>query len=109
MFDRNPKLKDEPSTFYLVKITSPEEEILKVGITRQTPEQRFSGGYKNLNIEVLHEESLPLYNAYKLERQILTTLPRKTPKTKFYGWTECLDIKHRHAVQDIVDKKFYLT
>jgi len=109
MFERKPELKEIPSTFYIVKVTSPEETILKVGITKVSTYARFKGGYSGYDIEVLHEERLSLYNAFKLERLVLTTLPRKTPKTKFYGWTECLDVDQLPRIQDIVDKKFYLT
>jgi len=108
MFDRKPELKEIPSIFYIVKITSPLEAILKVGITKVSTYARFKGGYSGLEIEVLHEVKLPLYDAFKLERLVLTSLTRKTPKQKFYGWTECLALDQLNAIHNIVDKKFYL-
>ena len=110
IFERSPEKKIIPCTFYVVRFETDEETFLKVGITTKTAKQRFTnGGYKGCTVVVLSEHNMKLYQAYKLEQSILRTLPSMTPKIKFGCYTECLPVDQLAKIQDIVDKKFYLT
>jgi len=108
IFERSPELRESPGAFYIFKFTSEEEEFLKVGITQVGAVKRakYRFGY---DIEILGEHQMTIYQAFALERMVLQNLPTMTPKKKFGGHTECLPLDQLAKIQDIVDKKFYLT
>lgn len=108
IFDRSPEKRDQPGIFYIVKFSDDEEEFIKVGITRQSAQSRVKT-WNTHTVEILGEHQMTLYQAFSLERMVLLNLTTMTPKTKFHGHTECLPLDQLAKIQDIVDKKFYLT
>lgn len=77
----------------MIKIFNKNESFLKIGITKNTIQQRFER-LKYYKIEKIFEKSLPLNEAFIIEQNILKLFkPNKyIPKHKFSGYTECLNL-----------------
>ncbi len=92
-FNNYPERKNNPTAFYIVEIVNGLDNFIKIGITTRTTGSRFSsGGYKKMNITVLQEYKMTLYDAFCLEQKTLAELKqyRFYPTLKFDGYTECL-------------------
>lgn len=86
-----------PGLFYVLEMKKGKECFWKIGITKNTPKQRYqskikSGYYKWT--EVIGR-NMPLNEAFKIEQNIKQTLKdyRYRPKHKFAGHTECFSSK----------------
>ncbi len=109
IFERSPDLKTTSGAFYILKFSTKKEEFLKVGITTQTAESRRKSWTAKYTIEILSEHQMTLYQAFRLEQMVLLNLNTMTPTQNFHGHTECLPLDQLRRINDIVDKKFYLT
>lgn len=82
-----------PASLYFVKFTQKITNIsfVKIGITKRTVLQRFSGYKKNYNIETLYVTELSLLECINLERDIIYKMKQYQyiPEGKFGGKTEC--------------------
>ncbi len=95
-FVNHPDQKDVPATLYATLMHNGNERFIKIGITAKSTPHRFNRGeYKNMDIEVLYEKSLPLYEAFCIEQQFIEEMkPYKFfSNTKFSGYTECFQVK----------------
>lgn len=91
-FQHNPEEQTKPGILYAASITNNNEVSIKIGITAKTTQQRFNRGeYKNMNIQVLQERHVTLYEAFCMEQQIIDKLQpyRFFTNTPFSGHTEC--------------------
>lgn len=90
-FERDPLLANRPGAFYVIKLSNDTECFYKVGITKNNVATRYhqSGtpGYKR---EVIMEQSMTLYEAFKYEQFCKEHLETYVPQTKFDGYTECV-------------------
>lgn len=105
-FKLNPNKKDEPGILYIIKMNSDTETFIKIGITRLSIKQRYkstrSGGY---NIDVKISCSMSIYNAYCMERKLLTKYKshKYIPLNKeFGGYSEC--IEYSDAILNDIEK-----
>lgn len=97
-FQNNPTEKNIQGKLYIVEMTGKTDNFIKVGITKRTIKERFavSGlGDKYFDKRIVHELSLPLYDAWLLEQKILKDLKEYQyfPNYKFSGQTECFKVK----------------
>ena len=99
-FEKNPLEKNIQGKLYIVEMTGKSDHFIKVGITKRTIKERFavSGlGDKYFNKRIIHELSIPLYDAWLLEQKILEDLREEYqyfPNYKFSGQTECFKVKN---------------
>ena len=95
-FKRNPKLADSPGVLYLVIIKLTNEEFIKIGITAKDVKTRFNN---NSKITALMEFHTSLFNAFRLEQQLLNSNLLKTykytPVKNMSGKTECFNINSK--------------
>lgn len=90
VFKNSPKLKDEFCTLYVVKL--PKDNLLKIGITTQTLDNRFNTlPFPARSMELVYSKRSKLYPAFIAEQEILSfyDLYRHKEHT-FTGSTECL-------------------
>ena len=85
--------KNQKTTLYYIKI--PSKNIWKIGITKNTPEERFRK--EEFEFEIVATKTFEDgYEAYLLEQQIIKNNKnvRWHPKEneKFPGWTECFNV-----------------
>jgi hypothetical protein len=88
--NKNPHLTTSPATIYVLRITTPGESFIKIGITRQPLSRRLSV-YPFDNIEVLLEQQMTLREVWDVEQLILRLFAIKSyiPTVHFAGSTEC--------------------
>lgn len=94
-FLNNPTEQTKPGILYAAIITNGDEKSIKIGITSKTTQQRFDRGeYKKMNIEVLYERHMTLYEAFITEQDIIERLQphRFFTNAQFSGHTECFRI-----------------
>lgn len=90
------QISDEPCHLYLVKLSVQGEDCYKIGITtKDDPKARFNSikyESKADKLDVLFCELLTVTKAYKIEQHIKKHFydNRHKPKTRFFGWTECI-------------------
>jgi hypothetical protein len=101
-FNRHPKLRDVEGTLYLVKLSNDSESFYKIGITRQTIDQRFRYGYDDYRIEIIDTFVMSLFNAFEKEQEILSACETYTPIKRFGGWTECLQLHEYDKIQQML-------
>ena len=91
VFEDNPHLKIKTGKFYIIKMFNDTECFYKCGITKNSVRIRYRGRLKNYEYEIISEETMCLYDAYKLEKIYKQTHKHisYTPKYKFAGHTEC--------------------
>jgi len=94
-FENNPYKKNQAAIFYIINMKSETEEFIKIGITIKSAHFRFrspskNGGYK---YSVIKEIKMPLYDAWKIEQEILSNFKedKYMPENYFPGHLECLD------------------
>lgn len=95
-FANHPDQKEIPATLYSALITNGNERFLKIGITAKSTQFRFNRGeYKSMDIELLYEKALPLYEAFQIEQQFIEEMKlyKFFSNTKFSGYTECFRVK----------------
>lgn len=101
-FKRYPELTTAPAFVYVLKFTNDTEQFLKIGITSTTVEQRVRNTRtQNYMISILVQYPLSLYDAFIIEQRVLDLMHtnRYTPREKFHGQTECLNIE---CYEDII-------
>jgi len=94
-FQHNPEEQNIPGILYAARFTNGTEKFIKIGITAKTTSHRFRRTeYKGMNIEVLYERYLPLYDAFCIEQSVLGKLKpyRFFSNTNFSGHTECFKV-----------------
>lgn len=95
-FENNPADKEIPGVLYAVQITNSKEKFVKIGITAKTVTHRFNRTeYKNMRVEVIHERSMTLYEAFCAEQRFIEMFQsyRFYSNTPFSGYTECFQSK----------------
>ncbi len=95
-FQNNPDQQVIPGILYAALINNGKERFIKIGITSKSTHHRFNRGeYKDMNVDILYEKNMLLYEAFCLEQELLTDLKlhKFFSNTKFSGYTECLRIK----------------
>lgn len=92
-FKNSPSLKDKPGVLYVVRIWNDTEQFLKVGITVESLEKRFSSlkGLAGYEHEVVATTARTAYEVFLLEQDIKAKMKKKKhrPEHKFPGHTEC--------------------
>lgn len=103
-FRLNKDKKELPALLYLVRAVDKDEDFYKIGITTTSVKTRFKSGYKAYNFTTVLEISLPLYQAFLKEQEILKFLQGKhyTPSRPFGGHTECFPI----SIEQTLIQKF---
>ncbi len=100
-FNVFPDRKNANGKLYLVKLNlSSGKECLKVGITyKDRIDKRFTAK-SYASFEVIHIQTMNLYEAYLLEKKLLEALTdyRETFEETFSGYTECFKLK-----QEVID------
>lgn len=94
-FENHPDQQIIPAILYSALIINGNERFIKIGITAKSTKHRFNRSeYKNMNIEVLHEKNLTLFEAFQIEQQFIEDMkPHKFfSNTTFSGYTECFRI-----------------
>lgn len=93
------KFKDNRQLFkaaklYIIRCYNDNEEFYKIGITSKTIEERFSKYRFPYNMEVIHLYETNVFDAFKLERQLLNSYYdyKYVPLINFCGKTECFKI-----------------
>lgn len=92
-FKNNPSLKDKPGVLYVISLWNDTEQFLKVGITVESLEKRFSSlkGLAGYNHEVLATTPGTAYELFLQEQHVKRRLKKHKyrPDNKFPGHTEC--------------------
>lgn len=111
-FDCHPEYRELPAIFYVIEMFCETDHFFKVGITKNDIKKRYSRakqGDKYIKKIVLLTKELPLFEAFKLEQQVLEELAswKYFPNYVFEGRTECLKAKPEvlHYIIDAVYKK----
>ncbi|MGE3921089.1 MAG: hypothetical protein AB7F64_09215 [Gammaproteobacteria bacterium] len=102
-FEKFSEKKTLPAKFYVLKMVDKNNEFfIKIGITKNNITERYRG--ENFRIvEVLGEWDMALYQAFKLEHNILcSNLRRYFPKEKFGGFTECFYIDQLEQINTFI-------
>lgn len=82
--------QQEKASVYILECWGNGEHFYKVGITRRSVKQRFSGGNGlPYDYRLLAEFETNLYTAVYAEKAILRSQESYRPKLSFYGITEC--------------------
>lgn len=89
-FHKHPDKINELGTLYMLHIWDENESFYKVGITCRNIATRFKSVLP-YNYDVVHEESMTLYEAHLKEQELLSSLTHYTPNKNFPGWTECVE------------------
>jgi len=107
-FENNPTTKTIGAILYLIELKNKTQHLLKIGITTRSIQQRFEGlktksKYKGFDIIVIREKSLSLYQAHKIEQEILRLFEGvKEPSIiKFNGYTECFSFNEQ-TLQELI-------
>lgn len=104
------KSPNKVGQLYVARFTNDEESFIKVGITTQrSVSYRYGKKHMGYDVECIHTTSLPIRHANELERRILDSYHRHkyTPRTKFGGYTECLDLPQEvldNLIQIIIEQ-----
>lgn len=108
-FDIYPEQKTNPAMLYIIEMTCNTDNFIKVGITQKGIKQRYSRSGMNDNQvkkNVLFTKYTSLYEAFKLEQQILSQLKeyKYFPNYVIDGKTECLKNKPEviQAIREII-------
>ena len=88
-FQINPNKKTDIGLLYVIRCWNPDASLYKVGITNRSVQARFASVLP-YRYEIIHEHSMMLYDAHRIERNILQSNASYEPMQKFAGWTECL-------------------
>lgn len=100
---------EQSGELYFIRCYSDDENFLKVGVTRKTIEQRFSGANLPYSYEIIDSIEDNFYNIVKLEKKLLGEIDKflnnYTPNIKFDGYTECFDISGLKYVKEFLAKK----
>lgn len=105
-FEKDLSKKKLPAFLYLFSLKdSCKSDFLKIGITRQNTKNSRYKIYKNLDGVKLLEKSMDLYDAWKVEQEILLKFKnfRYIPKTDFIGYTECLNFTKLSDILEIIN------
>lgn len=96
----NPQRKYVKGLLYVVRLYDETEDFVKVGITTQTVHKRFSGNRSVYACDVIHEETMTIYDAFCTEQRLLTHFAplRYIPRFRFAGWTECVKAQPQEIV-----------
>jgi hypothetical protein len=100
-FEKYPEKRDHPAIFYFAILSSEDEIFLKIGITTRTAHMRLLG--EPYVHEIILELRTTLFEAYKLEQQILSSFDRYQPKKEFGGMTECLNLRDCDSILESID------
>ena len=98
LFEKHPEIKKQQSILYLVKMNNTRNTdpvFLKIGITTQPVNYRLSRCKKEgIHFEIIHEFTLPLFDAFLLEQDILKRFRNDKffSNDKFDGYTECFKL-----------------
>jgi len=102
LFEENEQLRHAPGRLYLLKFTNiiDEGSFLKVGITKHEIKDRFKSGYAGYEYEVLIDREMKLYEAFKIEQNILHIFNESLfkPKKPFQGRTECFTTDYKDQI-----------
>jgi len=98
----DPLLGDTPGFIYLVQLVQHDDTFVKVGITKNLTSRM--GSYTKFNGTLLASAPLTLFDAFKLEQNILNmhSSDQYHPIEKFNGYTECLNI-NSDKLQILID------
>ena len=96
-FRKTPHKKELSAIVYIIEMSLNDERFIKVGVSIKSAHIRSrspsrNGGY---SIDILKEIKMSLYEAWKLEQEILGRFKdeKYIPEIYFPGHTECLNIK----------------
>lgn len=99
-------------TLYVVRLSDDKENFLKVGITSNSVDKRFSGPHKlPYNLEVLLEvKSFDYESVYYFEQELIATaqMQKYIPFKEFAGHTECLRIELKSSLLDYIQSSLPL-
>lgn len=90
-FLENPQRRYVKGLLYIVQLHNETEDFIKVGITTQTVQRRFSGHSAVYAYDLVYEQPMTIYDAFTTEQRLLVTFAdsRYIPNFSFAGWTEC--------------------
>lgn len=88
---------------YLIRLHNEEEEFLKVGITKRDIKSRFTTSVPYLK-ETLVDVTMPLVDAYYIERIVLDQFGKYTPQKHFGGKNECFHVNHEKEIRGIIER-----
>lgn len=91
-FDRHPELKDKDALLYVIRVSSENEEFIKIGITQKTVHARFNINNRlPYKYEELYTERGKLYDLFLKEQHIKKQFKQHkyVPSIKFNGYSEC--------------------
>ena len=91
-FKKNPEMRDKPCKLYLIEFEGDGEHFWKIGLTRQTINQRINRiPYRPLSITIIENT---LETIFQLEKQIKRKYKhqRYLPKIYFGGHSECFKV-----------------
>lgn len=102
IFNENEELKTRSASLYLLKFinTKTGSEFLKIGITQIGIKSRFMYGYSNYEYEILVDKKMNLYEAFRLEQNILHVFGKAAfkPSKPFGGRNECLTLQYKTQI-----------
>lgn len=102
IFNENEELKTRAARIYFLQFTDKEEGIqfLKVGISQVEIKSRFRYGYSNYEYEILVDKEMGLYEAFRLEQDIMCIFESTSfkPKKPFGGRSECFTLQHKEQI-----------
>lgn len=105
--ESNPHLHDDPCLVYLLEVYNDSERFLKLGLTKNTVDKRYSHGYDigHYSYCILDQKETTLKNGILLEEQAkdLFCFFKYYPISKFHGWTECFDMVVFENVKDLIN------
>ena len=92
-FSKNPEMKHASCKLYLIEFSGNNEHFYKVGITRNTVENRIRKiPYDGKILEVVESNMLDIFESEKRTKK-LNKNNRYLPKLKFNGHSECFRIR----------------
>ena len=104
-FHKFPNQKNEFGFLYLMCIFNDNEQFLKIGITKNSPDIRKThiSGY---SVDIINTIKLPLFDAYHIEQEILSMFYeyKCIPLKKFGGHTECLSVITKDTINDMFNR-----
>lgn len=79
-------------SLYLVMLSNQDEKFIKIGVTTSNLHLRFKN--TPLKVSCIKLVELNLQECLEIEKQLISTFKqyKYLPKTKFNGYTECLDL-----------------
>jgi len=90
-FMKYPRLKNKQGQVYLMRLYSNDENFYKVGITTDI-DHRIHTMSHHYTVELECCKHTNMYSAFTIEQELVDKYPRYSPKHKFSGHTECIQL-----------------